>query len=1136
MGGDNVTIRGDPNALLRNPANFQSLSGFRPATDASGNLINPNAGGTYLETPWLRRLGRTASDNLRATLAYEKNAGRWGHHRMAALAQYQVEKTINFSEREVWLGAPFNADPANDNNSVWRRSYITLGDSASQRVPDPLNPASLSVTVPGRATPLTNGWIQQGGTKSRRAIDSQMFALQSAWWQRRIVTTLGYRRDELTQTRITPTRDTTGIWAGSTGVQGFYANSPKSEYTFSGSTTTAGIVLHPREWLSVFANHSKNLGLPDFAQRVGADGGVPPAPQGNGFDAGLMLSLRHDRIVARASYFTTDVTDQVGAMGVNNAFAPRYDQVLSILDDPNGDRSTADRLYTVAQMGKYSELRPTALANADSLDNANKGYEFRVTANVGDGLRFIVNYSYNLQTRANVYKRTTLLFDQLDQFVADLVRANPGVDVLNARGTQGTTLADLIAVNRSDLDGRRLDFEGAFGNRKHKANFFANYTFKDALFKGWSAGFGGRYLSPIVAGRVSTQPGPPSPRLGRQLRRRFQRRRQIRRSQPPLRRHAALPGPRPVLRPQHPRQFPNQRPQSPRRPRHRGPQAQDRRPHPRPLLTHRSARDHPLHHASLLIGLRRCPAPHSFFLPALWLRDAWSRPRFAKDGVAAESLRGEFPVPPLRTRRAEIVSLSALARFRAFAARDHLRASACVKPPRHPRRLALLLSFATALSAAEIPAARPPWTTSAVRGTPEPPSPYRVERAFPQLEFAKPLEVAVLPGTDRLVVVEQGGKLRSFRADESAAATDFFGDVSRFDRDLKEAFAITFHPRFSENRYCYIFARTLTPGATKREDGTRILRFKVTADPVPQLDHASGLVLITWLEGGHNGGNLRFGPDGMLYFCAGDAGPAEPPDPLVTGQDISDLLASVLRIDVDRPDPGRPYGIPRDNPFVGVPKARGEVWAFGLRNPWRLAFDPESGELYTGDVGWQLWEMIQRIQRGANYGWSLTEGGKQDVRPDRLVGPSPIKPPLVIHSHEEAASITGGEFYHGKKLPGLSAAYRPGRAGVGLLFRSRPDRRPTGRGLLAGRHSTCNCGAGQHHLLLRDHHPDFGHRLCLGRSDHPADPCHSRDHRADLWAWHLGRQPDVRLGGRTDLPPRLPLHDRLRDPGQHAYL
>jgi outer membrane receptor protein involved in Fe transport len=509
VGGDNATIRGDPNGLLRNPTFFQSSSGFRPGTDAAGNLLNPNAGRTYLETLWLRRYGTSESDNFRGTLAYEKNAGRWGHHRMAGLAQHQVEDTVSYTERESWLGAPFNNEPTNDNNGVWRRAYLTLGDSASQRLPDPLNPGTLTATIPGRATPVTTGWIQSGGTKSRRTIDSQMLAVQSAFWSRRIVTTLGYRRDELEQTRTTPVRDISGIWAGTAGLQVFNTTSPTTRYKFSGSTTTAGIVIHPIQSLSVFANRSKNLGLPDFTQRLGADGGVPPAPQGNGFDTGVMVSLRQDRIVARVSYFTTDVTDQSGAMGVNNAFSPRYDQILSILDDPNGDGRTTDRLYTSAQMAKYSELRPTSLANGDSLDNANKGVEFRVTANVGESLRFIVNYSYNLQERANVYKRTTLQTDQLDAFVTDLVKANPTFDVLGSRGTQGVTLAELVAAQRSDLDGRRLDFEGAYGNRKHKANFFANYTFKDSVFKGWSAGFGGRYLSPIVAGRVSTQPGLP---------------------------------------------------------------------------------------------------------------------------------------------------------------------------------------------------------------------------------------------------------------------------------------------------------------------------------------------------------------------------------------------------------------------------------------------------------------------------------------------------------------------------------------------------------------------------------------------------------------------------------------------------
>ncbi|MBL9190480.1 MAG: PQQ-dependent sugar dehydrogenase [Opitutaceae bacterium] len=359
---------------------------------------------------------------------------------------------------------------------------------------------------------------------------------------------------------------------------------------------------------------------------------------------------------------------------------------------------------------------------------------------------------------------------------------------------------------------------------------------------------------------------------------------------------------------------------------------------------------------------------------------------------------------------------------------------------RPPRLLALLLLLAAPLPAAEIPAARAPWNTSAIRGTPEAPPPFRVERAFPNLTFAQPIEVAPLPGTDRLVVVELGGKLRSFRAgDENASETDLFGDVARFDRELTDAYALTFHPRFAENRFAYVLALVKKPGVRNNENGTRIIRFKVTADPIPRLDHASGTVLITWLQGGHNGGNLRFGPDGMLYFGAGDAGPAEPPDLFVTGQDISDLLGSVMRIDVDRAEPGLAYAIPRDNPFVGVPKARGEVWAYGLRNPWRIAFDPKSGELYTGDVGWQLWEMIYRVKRGGNYGWSLTEGGKQDVRPDRLIGPSPILPPLAIHSHEEAASITGGEFYHGKALPELRGAYLYGDWQTGVFWSLRAD-------------------------------------------------------------------------------------------------
>src|SRR2546421_405257 len=116
----------------------------------------------------------------------------------------------------------------------------------------------------------------------------------------------------------------------------------------------------------------------------------------------------------------------------------------------------------------------------------------------------------------------------------------------------------------------------------------------------------------------------------------------------------------------------------------------------------------------------------------------------------------------------------------------------------------------------------------------------------------------------------------------------------------------------------------------------------------------SGEVIFSWLSGGHNGGNIRFGPDGMLYISTGDAESPDPPDGRNTGQDISDYLSSVLRIDVDHPEAGRPYGIPKDNPFVQTPGARGEVWAYGFRNPWRMSFDSRRGDLWVADVGWEL--------------------------------------------------------------------------------------------------------------------------------------------------------------------------------------
>jgi len=336
---------------------------------------------------------------------------------------------------------------------------------------------------------------------------------------------------------------------------------------------------------------------------------------------------------------------------------------------------------------------------------------------------------------------------------------------------------------------------------------------------------------------------------------------------------------------------------------------------------------------------------------------------------------------------------------------------------------------------------RVPWVGSRITGTPEPPPPYGTEALFPGLRFDHPTAVVRLPGTDRLVVTEEKGRVYTFRAvaggDEPPRA-DLALDLGAVP-GLDHVFDIAFHPRFTDNRFCYV-VYALTP---KLPEGTRVSRFTVSVSDPPVIDPASEEVVITWLSGGHNGSALVFGADGMLYVSAGDSGDATPPDAALTGQSIHDLLASVLRIDVDRTTPASgttpalAYAIPADNPFVGRPGARGEVWAYGLRNPWRMCFD-DAGRLLVADVGWELWEMLYDVKRGGNYGWSIMEGS-QPVVGDRPRGPEPIEPPLIEQPHTVARSITGGHVVASSRLPELAGAYVYGDYVTGRVWGLRYD-------------------------------------------------------------------------------------------------
>lgn len=309
---------------------------------------------------------------------------------------------------------------------------------------------------------------------------------------------------------------------------------------------------------------------------------------------------------------------------------------------------------------------------------------------------------------------------------------------------------------------------------------------------------------------------------------------------------------------------------------------------------------------------------------------------------------------------------------------------------------------------------RVPWTTSRITGSPEKPLPYVSERAFPALMFKNCIDITNVPGSDRLFVLEQAGKILSFPNRSDVAAADLVVDLAKEIKGLQATYAITFHPNFAKNRFCYVCCIR----GSNVEDGSHIARFRVSDTDPPTIDPASETTIITWFAGGHNGCALKFGLDGYLYISTGDGVGPNPPDANRNGQNVGNLLSSILRIDVDHADDGKNYRIPPDNPFVDLKGARPEIWAYGFRNPWRMSVDRKTGDLWVGDVGWELWEMLDRVERGGNYGWSIMEG-RQPTNPEWPRGPTPILPPTIDVPHSESSSITDGLTYYGSRLKQL---------------------------------------------------------------------------------------------------------------------
>jgi len=269
-------------------------------------------------------------------------------------------------------------------------------------------------------------------------------------------------------------------------------------------------------------------------------------------------------------------------------------------------------------------------------------------------------------------------------------------------------------------------------------------------------------------------------------------------------------------------------------------------------------------------------------------------------------------------------------------------------------------------------------------------------------------------GSGRLFILEQGGVIRIFK--EGKLLDTPFLDIRDRVSDGSEQglLGLAFHPQYDQNGYFFI-------NCTDSNGDTVIARYRVSDDD-PNLVDLSSEVRILFIPqpyANHNGGMIAFGPDGYLYAGLGDGGAAG--DPQNNGQSLVSLLGTILRIDIDG---GSPYSIPPDNPFQAG-QGRGEIWAFGLRNPWRFSFDRLTGDLYIGDVGQNQWEEIDYIPAGGpsglNFGWSYFEGN-HPFRGTAGTGASFI-PPIAEYDHNQGCSVTGGVVYRGPELPEWQGVY-----------------------------------------------------------------------------------------------------------------
>ena len=344
-------------------------------------------------------------------------------------------------------------------------------------------------------------------------------------------------------------------------------------------------------------------------------------------------------------------------------------------------------------------------------------------------------------------------------------------------------------------------------------------------------------------------------------------------------------------------------------------------------------------------------------------------------------------------------------------------------------------------------------------------------RVLSKLTDERPVWMSEAPdGSQRLFIVYQTGKILIVKkGSDGGDAKEFFNIEDRHPNMDNECglLSLTFHPGFVTNKLVYVYYNQANP----KDQNSRplnfpirsvISEFKVSDADADQADLKSERIVLEVPQpfGNHKGGQISFGPDGFLYIGLGDGGAAD--DPFNSGQSVSTLLGKILRIDVntratvgsDRNQRTLQYGFPADNPFIKEPQmngngARKEIYALGLRNPWRFSWDAKTGALWCGDVGQNIWEEVDVIVKGGNYGWNTREGAhhfKPGVEGAKFIEPvieyphqNKFQKDALFPDHSIGISVTGGYVYRGKKFPALDGIYIYADYGVGTIWGLRYD-------------------------------------------------------------------------------------------------